>query len=183
MDIAQVTALIEIDWPLLQTLCIEPEDDAIPVLMNGNWPELKDLSIGNGLGNAGFEHLSRLPWSTLHRLQLTFGQATPSGMYSLIHAHLPQLQELSFVCVIWYTEGEGENRGEDCFAMLAQANWPLLSKLELIGVDASHEGTRQLVTGQWPMLQTITLDPFDITDRDMPLFVQAHWPNVQMCRI
>ena len=111
MDIAQVTALIEIDWPLLQTLCIEPEDDAIPVLMNGNWPELKDLSIGNGLGNAGFEHLSRLPWSTLHRLQLTFGQATPSGMYSLIHAHLPQLQELSFVCVIWYTEGEGGTVG------------------------------------------------------------------------
>jgi len=178
MDIAQVTALAEIDWPRLQTLCIEPEDDAIPALMMGNWPQLKDLSIEN-LGNTAFKHLSSLPWSTLQRLQLTVGQASPSGMYSLIQAHLPQLHELSFVDVLWYTDGEGEDSGEDCFAMLAQAKWPLLSKLELIGVDASHEGIRHLVTGQWPMLQTVTLEDSDITDRDVPLFVQAHWPNVQ----
>ncbi len=113
----------------------------------------------------------------LQRLQLTFGQVNPSGMYSLIQAHLPKLQELSFVYIIWYTEGE--DSGEDCFAMLAQAKWPLLSKLELIGVDASHEGIRHLVTGQWPMLQTITFEPFDIVDTDMPLLVQADWPNVR----
>ena len=173
MDIVQVTALTEIDWPHLQTLCIEPFDRAIPALMKGNWPMLKDLCIGDILSDGGLECLSDLPWSTLQSLQLNYGQVTPSGMSSLIQADLPQLQELSFVYAIWPLEGE------DCFAVLAQAKWPLLSKLELIGVDVSHEGIRHLVTGQWPMLQTITLEPCDITDRDMPLFVQADWPNVQ----
>ncbi len=170
MDIAQATALTEIDWPLLQTLCMNPFEDAIPALMKGNWPELKDLSIGNGLGDRGLGYLSNLPWSTLQRLQLKLCQVTPSGIYSLIQAQLPKLQELS---VLWHTEGD------DCFAMLAQAKWPLLSKLELKGVDASHEGIRQLVTGQWPMLQTVVFKRFDITDEDMPLLVQADWPNVQ----
>ena len=36
MDIAQVTALTEVDWPRLQTLCINPLTDAIPTLMKGN---------------------------------------------------------------------------------------------------------------------------------------------------
>ena len=58
MDIAQVTALAEIDWPRLQTLCIELEDNAIPALMMGNWPQLKDLSIGKGLGNTAFVQLT-----------------------------------------------------------------------------------------------------------------------------
>lgn len=81
--------------------------------------------------------------------------------------------------VLWYTDGKGQVSDEDCFAMLDQAKWPLLSKLELTGVHASHEGIRHLVTGQWPMLQTVTVEAFDITDRGVPLFVQAHWPNVQ----
>ncbi|KAL0052675.1 hypothetical protein WJX82_005885 [Trebouxia sp. C0006] len=40
------------------TLCIELEDNAIPALMMGNWPQLKDLSIGNGLGNTAFAQLT-----------------------------------------------------------------------------------------------------------------------------
>ncbi len=171
MDIAEVTALTEIDWPLLQTLCIEPLDDAIPALMKGNWPELKNLSVGNEM-TGGLEYLAYLPWSTLQRFRVQFSQVTPSGMYSLIQAHLPQLQELCFVNSVWYTEGKD-------LAILAQAQWPLLRKLELIGVSASFEGIRHLVTGQWPMLHTVTFDSSNITDKHMPLFVQAHWPNVQ----
>jgi len=171
MDIAQVIALTEIDWPLLQTLCIEPLDDAIPALMKGNWPELKDLSLQNEM-SGGLEYLADLPWSTLQRLRVNFAQITPSGMYSLIQAHLPQLQELCFVNSVWYTEGKD-------LAILAQAQWPLLSKLELIGVSASFEGMRHLVTGQWPMLHTVIFESSDITDKHIPLLVQAHWPNVQ----
>ena len=61
--------------------------------------------------------------------------------------------------------------------MLVPAKWPLLSKLELIGVDAKHEGVRHLVKGQWSMLQSITFEPSSITDKDMPLLVQADWPT------
>jgi len=130
------------------------------------------LSIGSVV-SGGLECLADLPWHTLQRLQLNFGTITPSGMYCLIHAHLPQLQELCFVDSEWYTEDE------DCFAVLAQAKWPLLSKLELIGVEASLEGIRYLVTGQWPMLHTFTFVSCDITDEHMPLLVQAAWPSVQ----
>lgn len=172
LDIAQVTALTETDWPLLQTLCIDPFDDAIPALMKGNWPELKDLSIGSVMSD-GLEYLADLPWSTLQRLQLNFGTVTPSGMYSLIHAHLPRLQELCFMGSSWYTEDE------DCFAVLAQAKWPLLSKLELIGVEGSLKGIKYLVTGQWPMLHTFAFLHCDITDEHMPLLVQAAWPSIQ----
>lgn len=165
MGIAQAlaTALTEISWPRLQTLCINPCDDAVPALMTGNWPELKDLSLESGLNDRELGHLSDLPWSTLQRLRLKFRQVTSSGIYSLIHAHLPKLQELS---VWWHTEGD------NCFAMLTLAKWPLLSKLELIGADATHEGIRHLVTGQCFM-------PANITDQDMSLLVQADWPNVQ----
>ena len=172
MDIAQVTALTGIDWPRLQILCVDPVDDAIPALMKGNWPELKDLSIGSVMSDGGLEYSSDLPWSTLQRLQFKYGRITSSGMYCLIQAHLPQLQELSFRYSVWCTEGE------DSFAMLAKAQWPLLSKLELIGVDASLEGIRHLVTGQWPMLHTVTFEPSDITDEHMPFLVQAAWPSV-----
>ncbi len=147
-------------------------DVAIPALMKGNWPELKDLSIGSVVSD-GLEYLANLPWSTLQRLQLNFGTVSPSGMYCLIHAHLPQLQELCFLNSEWYTEDE------DCFAVLAQAKWPLLSKLELIGVQASHEGIRHLGTGQWPMLRTFTFTPCDVTDEHMQLLVQAAWPSIQ----
>jgi len=177
LDIAQVTALTEIDWPLLQTLCIEPFYDAVPALIKGNWPELKDLSMGYGLDKRGLGCLSNLPWSTLQRLQLKLCRVSPCGIHSLIQAHLPRLQELSFVYIIWNTEGE--DSGEDCFAMLAQGKWPLLSKLELKSMSASHEGIRHLATGQWPKLQTVILKRFNITDADMPLLVQANWPNVQ----
>ncbi len=170
MDIAQVTALTEVDWPRLQTLCINPLTDAIPALMKGNWPELKDLFVGTALGDRELGHLSDLPWSKLQRLQLKFWQVTPSGIYSFIQAYLPKLQELS---VLWHTEGD------NCSAMLVPAKWPLLSKLELIGVDATHEGVRHLVKGQWSMLQSITFEPSNITDKDMPLLVQADWPNVR----
>ena len=105
MDTAEVTALTETDWPLLRTLCIEPLDDAIPALMKGNWPELKNLSVGNEM-TGGLEYLADIPWSMLQRLRVNFAQVTPSGMYSLIHAHLPKLQELCFVNTIWYTEGK-----------------------------------------------------------------------------
>ena len=172
LDIAQVTALTEMDWPLLQTLCINPFDAAIPALMKGNWPELKDLSIGSAVSD-GLECLADLPWHTLQQLQLNFGTITPSGMYCLIQAHLPQLQELCFVDSEWHTEDE------DCFAVLAQAKWPLLSTLELIGVEASLEGIRSLVTGQWPMLHTFTFVSCDMTDEHMLLLVQASWPSVQ----
>jgi hypothetical protein len=171
MDTVEVTALTETDWPLLRTLCIEPLDDAIPALMKGNWPELKNLSVGNEM-TGGLEYLADLPWSTLQRLRVSFAQVTPSGMYSLIQAHLPRLQELCFVNTIWYTEGKD-------LAILGQAQWPLLRKLELIGVSASLEGIRHLVTGQWPMLHTVIFESSDITDKHIPLLVQAHWPNVQ----
>lgn len=118
-----------------------------------------------------------LPWSTLQRLQLKVCQLSPSGIHSLIQAHLPQLQELSFAYMVWYSEGE--DSGEDCFAMLAQAKWPSLSKLELKSMNASDEGIRHLATGRWPKLETVMLKRFDITHEDMPLFVQADWPNVQ----
>ena len=163
IDIAQATVLTEVSWPRLQTLCINPCDDAVPALMKGNWPDLKDLSLEIGLNDRELGHLSDLPWSTLQRLRLKFWQVTSSGIYSLIQAHLPKLQELS---VWWHTEGD------NCFAMLTLAKWPLLSKLELIGADATHEGIRHLVTGQCSM-------PANITDQDMPLLVQADWPNVQ----
>ncbi len=176
LDVAQVTALTDIDWPLLQIFCIEPFHDAIPALMKGNWPELKHLSIGHGLDYRGLRCWSNLPWSTLQRLQLTFCQVSPNSIHSLVQAHLPQLQEFSFVYVFWKSEGEDS---EDCFAMLAQAKWPLLSKLELTSMSASHEGIRHLVTGQWPKLQTVILKHFDITDEDLPLLVQADWSNVQ----
>ena len=118
LDVAQVTALTDIDWPLLQILCIEPFHDAIPALMKGNWLELKDLSIQHGLDYRGLGCWSNLPWSTLQRLQLRVCQVSPNGIHSLIQAHLPQLQEFLFVYDFWKSEGEDS---EDCFAMLAQA--------------------------------------------------------------
>ncbi len=176
LDVAQVTALTDIDWPLVQILCIELFHDAMPAVMKGNWPELKDLSIGHGLDYRGLGCWSNLPWSTLQRLQLTLCLVSPNGIHSLIQAHLPQLQEFSFVYDFWKSEGVDS---EDCLAMLAQAKWPLLSKLELRSMSASHEGIRHLATGQWPKLQTVILKHLDITDEDMPLLVQADWPNVQ----
>ena len=124
MDTVEVTALTETDWPLLRTLCIEPLDDAIPALMKGNWPELKNLSVGNEM-TGGLEYLADLPWSTLQRLRVSFAQVTPSGMYSLIQAHLPRLQELCFVNTIWYTEGKD-------LAILGQAQ---LAFAEKTGAD------------------------------------------------
>lgn len=78
-----MTALTEIDWLLLQTLCINPIDVAIPALMKGNWPELKDLSIGSAVSD-GLEWLADFSGSTLQRLQLNFGTISPSDMYCLI---------------------------------------------------------------------------------------------------
>ncbi len=59
-DIAQVTALTEIDWPCLQTLCIDPSHDAISALTKGNWPELTDLSIGSFTSPGELERLADL---------------------------------------------------------------------------------------------------------------------------
>ena len=65
IDIAQVKALTEIEWPRLKTLSIEPNDDATQALMQGNWPQLRDLSLGgSGLSDNGLQHLSICTWST-----------------------------------------------------------------------------------------------------------------------
>ncbi|KAL3147288.1 hypothetical protein ABBQ32_002778 [Trebouxia sp. C0010 RCD-2024] len=45
-DHAAMSALTVADWPLLRTLHLSPFRDAMPDLVNGRWPQLRDLSIG-----------------------------------------------------------------------------------------------------------------------------------------
>ena len=172
VDIAQVKALTEIEWPRLKTLSIEPDNDAMQVLMQGNWPQLRDLSLASGYG---LQHLSTCRWSTLERLQLLYFGMSPMTMRSMVEAQLPLLKELSLVNAA-YDDAESH---VEWFTALAQGRWPLLSTLELRMVQGGPGCVETLASANWPCLQTVILAECGITDADVPALVAAAWPSVK----
>ena len=173
LDIAQTVTLVAFEWPVMKILSIRVFNAAIPALLEGRWPQLKDLSIGISLGDDSFVHLARCKWSRLERLQLTHCQVSPWGMRHLTQAHFPQLKELSLVSFSF------PEHPEECYALLAQGKWPQLTTLELNLMHATHECIARLVTGHWPLLQTLLLEDFSITDADVPALVAAAWPAIK----
>ena len=143
LDKAALSALTAIRWSQLQTLHIDPFDDAMPEVMRGYWPELRELSIGLDLRDDASTHLCKFPWSTLERLQLTVCDISQYSTDSLVHANLPNLQELFLVCLSRESGLTGEGMFS-CFARLAQGKWPLLSRLELRGVAVTQECLKYL---------------------------------------
>ena len=184
VDIAQVKALTEIEWPHLKTLSIEPNDDAIQALMQGNWPQLRDLSLGgSGLSDNGLQQISICTWSTLERLQLFLCEVSAMTMRGIVEAYLPVLKELSLMNVALLLL---ERFNGDLFTALAQGRWPLLSRLELATVNGSPGCVETLASANWPCLQTVILKVLDIallefliTDADVPALVAAPWPSIK----
>ncbi len=174
VDIAQVKALTEIEWPNLKTLCVEPDSDAIQALMQGKWPQLRDLSLGNGLSDDGLQHFSECRRSTLERLQLLHCEMTTRTMGCIVEAQFSLLGELSLVNVaVQYEDRAG------WFTLLAQGRWPLLSTLELEIVDGFSGCVEILASANWTCLQTVILDLCDISAADETAVVEAAWSNIK----
>ena len=168
-----VAALVAIEWPLLRTLAValqRNDNDAMPQLMKGQWPQLRNLSI-NGLCGDNLNHLRNCPWRSLERLQLSDCRIPRHGRDCLVKAYLPNLQELSLVGV-----GPPIQTPFSCCALLADSNWPLLSKLELIRIPT----TRSLVAaGNWSHLQSLVLHHVRFFAEDSPILMKAHWPALR----
>ena len=118
LDKAALSALTAIKWSQLQTLHVDPFDDAMPEVMRAYWPQLRELSIGLDLRDEASTHLCKFPWSTLERLQLTMCDISQYSTESLVQAYLPNLQELFLVCLSRESGPTGEGIFP-CFARLA----------------------------------------------------------------
>ena len=202
LNTAHIIALTEIQWTSLKTLKVEAlEDNAVPALMHGNWPQLTDLSVGNCLSEEGLRPLSACPWNTLQRLELVRFKVDARGLACLVEAHLPKLEELSF-CQVSLTCSEG------CLSALAQGWWPQLAALGLelfddrsngkgcgavpmgmgwlygAGYDNwSFDDVKALFSEAWHHLQSFTLDNFPFTDDNIPDLTQAAWPEMRSLTI
>ena len=177
------------------------EENAVPALMHGNWPQLTDLSVGNCLSEEGLRPLSACPWNTLQRLELVRFKVDARGLACLVEAHLPKLEELSF-CQVSLTCSEG------CLSALAQGWWPQLAALGLelfddrsngkgcgavpmgmgwlygAGYDNwSFDDVKALFSEAWHHLQSFTLDNFPFTDDNIPDLTQAAWPEMRSLTI
>ncbi|KAL3138485.1 hypothetical protein ABBQ32_006275 [Trebouxia sp. C0010 RCD-2024] len=139
LSMAHIIALVEAEWTSLKTLRVEPLDSSLPDLMRGNWPQLKDLSLGVNVWHGGLEHLSACPWSTLERVELVRSRVDARGMASLFQANLPQLNELLFVQVLLINV-RLEIQTKACFSCLASGRWPLLAVLRLEVLDDRSKG-------------------------------------------
>ncbi len=168
---AGVVALTQINLLKLRALHVEPESDAMPDFMKGNWPHLKCLSLGRGLRNEDLQHLVTCPWSSLEQLELHGCSMTRTGMAHLTHAHLPMLKSLSFVNVSMLDSGRE-------LRILAQGIWPQLLKLEIRHVPIIEERFQELALGDWPRLRVLTIENRFIFHDIMPYFVTASWPDL-----
>ena len=175
---AALSELTVTEWPLLRTFHLSPLDVAMPDLVDGHWPQLRDLSIGLDMYEDGPTLSLDFPWSTLERLQLSLSQICAPRMDSLVQAYLPNLQELSLVEIPGYSSLTNKEKCL-CFEVLAQGKWPLLGTLELRNVDMTQECIRLLGTGNWLRLQRVVFDNLDISDKDVSSVVKACWPALR----
>lgn len=179
-----ITALVETEWISLKTLKLEPLDRSLPDLMRGNWPQLKDLSLGDGLSEGLLEPLSACPWSTLERLELVRCRIEARAMACLVQADLPQLKELSFVQVLLtLCRAYPERETKACFAHLACGRWPLLAVLKLEILDERSKG---LLCDElswditWGRMHFLYNHAFDLREPDDILALTlGKWPCLQ----
>lgn len=116
---AEVMALVQIRWPLLQSLHLRPNDFATEQLMQGNWPLLRHLSL-QGV-DQGTKHLSKCVWQRVESLQLE--QCSFFGAQVLTQDLFPCLQKLALFDVdLWWDL--------DWYEQLTK-KWPCLTELHI----------------------------------------------------
>ncbi len=152
LDKDEVQAMAAIDWPSLTTLSIDTSNDAMPELMNGNWPLLSHLYI-EGLSDEGIRHMSSSPWSAMQCLQLTNCIMGADAAMCLARAHLPNLNHLS-LCNVSMLDGS-----EAFYELGSGGKWQALTTLELVlHVVLNHVPFMDVLTLEdWPALRNLTL--------------------------
>ena len=183
LDHAEVVALTQIDWPSLHSLTIDAVSGALPALWKGNWPQLRHLSIGDGLNDEqdeDMQHLSTCPWSSLNSLELHNCTITTEGMAHLVQAHLPQLKHLALVNV---RLSQGWPDGDWAhIATLAKGNWPYLTTLEVTSSVVDAVCIDELIFSDWPHLQALSFQGC-FSDRADKLIARAPWATLTCLKL
>jgi len=189
------------NWPLLETLTLSKTnitEVGVETLVNqAKWLELKHLDLSeNEVNDRGFEVLSQGNWTLLEVLNLKATNMTAVGVEVIVHrAKWPQLIHLNL------SQNEID---DDAIEELAQANWPLLEKLDLsytkitkrkylsfvlntkwpsleeIRMDSVGEFARRaLLQKNWPLLEELNLRYGEITQNEIELIVnRCSWPRL-----
>ena len=105
LDKSELLALVELDWPCLESVTLQVSPSAFPILTKARWPCLKHVAIGR-LHAQCLDRFGSLPWPLLQHLELEcyLKQHNINHIVCLSQANFPCLKHVS-IHVIGPTAG------------------------------------------------------------------------------
>ncbi len=141
-------------WPLLEslTLCSGRLDDAqASMLFWADWPLLRNLRLnGNCLTN--LEGVDHNRWQQLESVCLIDNPVSNTGLRRLVSEQWPKLTSLN-LSIIAFPAG----RTAFTWHQLIEANWPMLSTLDLALNRIKANMMKNIVEAQFSSIRTLNL--------------------------